>query len=97
MVERRTVNPQVVGSNPSIPASNGSLTYWDKLEDQLSWLEHLVYIQRVTGSNPVSSTIGGIAQWQLRLTVNQLSFEFGGSSPSTLTIGDEANLVEAVD
>ena len=23
--------------------------------------------------------------------------EFGGSSPSTLTIGDEANLVEATD
>lgn len=33
---------------------------------------------------------GSIAQWQLRLTVNQLSFEFGGSSPSTFTKNAEA-------
>ena len=39
----------------------------------------------------------GIPEWQLRGTVNALSFEFGGSSPSTPTIGDEANLVEATD
>ena len=35
-----------------------------------------------------------LSNWLARLTVNQVSFELGGSSPSTSTNGDVAQLVE---
>ncbi len=35
-----------------------------------------------------------LSNWLARLTVNQVSLELGGSSPSASTIGDVAQLVE---
>ena len=76
-LEHLTVNQRVFGSSPKESA--------DRRLAQMV-LEHLVYIQRVGSSNLSSSTTGSIVQRQSLRTVNPLSFEFEGSSPSTPTM-----------
>ena len=49
LVEQRTLNPLVAGSNPSRPTMLWMLSS--------VWLEHLPYKQRVIGSSPIASTI----------------------------------------
>ena len=56
-VAQQTVNLLVIGSNP-ITNAEWFFDILDKLEVQLSWLEHRPYMARVIGSNPVTSTNG---------------------------------------
>ena len=49
-------------------------------------VEHSLDVRKVSGSSPLTSTMGDFQSGQMEQTVNLLSFDFGGSNPSSPTI-----------